>query len=63
MLDENDTPPEPVTKVRRSVFISQELEASLARLAEERGTTVNDLISEILTQGVADLEARPEEQA
>jgi hypothetical protein len=41
-------------KVRRSIFIPQALEASLARLAEERGTTTNDLICDMLTQAVAD---------
>ena len=43
-------------KVRRSIFISEELEASLARLAAERGTTTNDLICEILAQAVASRE-------
>jgi predicted DNA-binding protein len=53
MLDENESPPELANKVRRSIFISEELEASLARLAEELGTTTNDLIREILARAVA----------
>ena len=53
MLDENEPAPELANKVRRSIFISEELEAALARLAEERGTTTNDLIREILAQAVA----------
>ena len=53
MLDENEPAPELANTVRRSIFISEELEAALARLAEERGTTTNDLICEILARAVA----------
>jgi predicted DNA-binding protein len=63
MPDENVPSPELATKVRRSIFLSQELEASLARLAEERGTTTNALICEILTHGVASLEDTSKQQA
>lgn len=56
MLDENEPAPELANKVRRSIFISEELEATLARLAEERGTTTNDLICEILARAVASQE-------
>ena len=59
MLDENEpatvgeTPSGPQAgKVRRSIFISDELEASLARLAAERGTTTNELICDILAHAV-----------
>jgi hypothetical protein len=50
-------------KVRRSIFIPQELESSLARLADERGTTTNDLICDILARAVASLEGTSGEQA
>jgi predicted DNA-binding protein len=63
MLDENLSTSELASKVRRSIFMSQDLEARLARLAEERGTTTNDLICEILTRGVADLEGTSDQQA
>jgi hypothetical protein len=59
MVDDNSTPPEPASKVRRSIFISEELESALARLAAERGTTTNDLICQILTSAVASMEAAP----
>jgi hypothetical protein len=51
------------TKVRRSIFIPQELEAALARLANERETSANDLICEILAAAVKEYEsaATPEE--
>jgi len=63
MLDPNEPPPAAedagvlrVNKVRRSIFLSEELEGALARLAEQRGMTTNDLISEILARAVADHE-------
>jgi hypothetical protein len=59
MVDTNESAPVEETpenlyanKVRRSIFIPEELEASLARLAEKRGTTTNDLICDILTHAV-----------
>ena len=39
-------------KVRRTIFISQDLEVKLAKLASERDTSTNDLICELLTAGV-----------
>jgi hypothetical protein len=60
MVDENQGPARAEAKVRRSIFISEELESALARLAEERGTTTNDLISQILSEAVVSLlEAAP----
>jgi len=45
------------TKVRRSIFIPQELEEALARMAKERQTSPNDLICEILAAAVGDHES------
>jgi hypothetical protein len=56
MTSEEESISEAANKVRRSIFISQDLEASLARLAEEYGTTTNDLICDLLTRGVAERE-------
>jgi predicted DNA-binding protein len=50
-IDENQT------KVRRSIFIPQELEEALARLASERQTSPNDLIREILAAAVKEHES------
>ena len=63
MLDENAPSAELASKVRRSIFISQELEASLARLADERGTTTNELICDILNRGVASFEGTSDQRA
>ena len=50
------------TKVRRSIFIPQELEEALARMANERQTSPNDLISEILAAAVRDHENAPTQE-
>lgn len=46
--------------VRRSVFLPEALETTLARLAQERGTSVNELIRELLQRAV-DEERGPRE--
>lgn len=63
MVEEDAPISERTDKVRRSIFLSQELEASLARLAEERGTTANDLICDILTRAVATAQGTTDEKA
>jgi len=40
--------------VRRSIFLPEELEMALARMALERGTTVNELIRELLERAIAE---------
>ena len=46
-------------RVRRSIFLPQELETALSRLAAERETSANDLICEILAERVSALNAEP----
>jgi Ribbon-helix-helix protein, copG family len=38
--------------VRRSIFLPEDLEMALAKLALERGTSVNELIRELLEQAI-----------
>jgi hypothetical protein len=63
MSGEDQQTPELADNVRRSIFIPEDLEAALARLAEERGTTTNDLICDLLIRAVADSEATSTESA
>ena len=44
-------------RVRRSIFLPEELETAISRLAVERGTSANDLICEILAERVSALRA------
>jgi predicted HicB family RNase H-like nuclease len=51
------------TMVRRSIFLPEELELALARMAHERGTSVNELIRELLERAIKEdraARARPE---
>jgi hypothetical protein len=45
--------------VRRSIFLPEELEMALAKMALERGTSVNDLIRELLEQAIRDDKGAP----
>ncbi|HEX8918609.1 MAG TPA: hypothetical protein VF898_08905 [Chloroflexota bacterium] len=40
------------SKVRRSIFLPEDLEMALAKMAVERGTSVNELIHELLERAV-----------
>jgi hypothetical protein len=60
--EDHDTPGSEAPKVRRSIFLPEELEARLARLANERQTSPNDLICEILDAALASQDDAPEER-
>jgi predicted HicB family RNase H-like nuclease len=38
--------------VRRSIFLPEEVELALAKMAHERGTSVNELIRELLERAI-----------
>jgi predicted HicB family RNase H-like nuclease len=38
--------------VRRSIFLPEDLEMALAKMALERGTSVNELIRELLERAI-----------
>jgi predicted HicB family RNase H-like nuclease len=40
------------TMVRRSIFLPEDLELALAKMALDRGTSVNELIRELLERAV-----------
>lgn len=41
-------------RIRRSVFLPEEVEIALAKMAHERGTSVNELIRELLERAIRD---------
>ena len=48
------------SKVRRSIFLPEELEMALARMALDRGTSVNELIRELLERAIREEQGAPQ---